>query len=326
MTDPQPPGPVTDPHPTPGTGPVTTAARAADTGPAGTRPAPADTTPAGAPGPTADSGPATAALFRRLVDDAGLFPPTALPMAEALERHRGDLAGGEPVLTHRFLCPATRLAELREHLTFPIRLGLILDTPDVPPLGDLTVELVETRRAPGETPAAVSARLADRLAGARLFVEVPPGEVAALPRDAAGHGLKFRCGGLTADAFPTAGDLGAAIAYCAEHGVPFKATAGLHHAVRHFDPSLGVDRHGFLNLVLAVCAAVAGHDPVPVLTLTDVGELTRLARAVPDGTAARARELLVSYGSCSTSTPVEDLRVLGLIGNLTGEPTEVENA
>ncbi|MER5621878.1 hypothetical protein ABT061_12625 [Streptosporangium sp. NPDC002544] len=261
-----------------------------------------------------DPGMGTAALFRGLVDDAGLFPPTGLPMTEALERHRNDLAGNDPVLTHRFLCPAGRLAELRDHLTFPIRLGLIMDTPALPPLDGLTVELVEVRQAPDETPQAVSERLADGLpAGARLFVEVPLDGRGPLPRDGSGPGLKFRCGGLTADAFPSAVDLGALIAHCAEYGVPFKATAGLHNAVRHFDSALGVDRHGFLNLVLAVCAATEGHDPVPVLKLTDVGELVRLARAVPQETATRARKLLVSYGSCSTSTPIEDLTALGLV-------------
>ncbi|MER6172055.1 hypothetical protein [Streptosporangium sp. NPDC001681] len=261
-----------------------------------------------------DPGMGTAALFRGLVDDAGLFPPTGLPMTEALERHRNDLADNDPVLTHRFLCPAGRLAELRDHLTFPIRLGLIMDTPALPPLDGLTVELVEVRQAPDETPQAVSERLADGLpAGARLFVEVPLDGRGPLPRDGSGPGLKFRCGGLTADAFPSAVDLGALIAHCAEYGVPFKATAGLHNAVRHFDSALGVDRHGFLNLVLAVCAATEGRDPVPVLKLTDVGELVRLARAVPQETATRARKLLVSYGSCSTSTPIEDLTALGLV-------------
>jgi len=254
----------------------------------------------------------TATLFRGLVDDAGLFPPTGLPMAEALERHRNDLAGNDPVLTHRFLCPAGRLAELRDHLTFPIRLGLILDVPGLPPLGDLAVELVEVRQAPGETPRAVSERLAIP-AGAALFVEVSPGDHASLPRDGSGPGLKFRCGGPTPDAFPSADDLGAVIAHCARYGVPFKATAGLHNAVRHFDSALGVDRHGFLNLLLAVCAAVQDRDPVPVLRLTDVGELVRLARAVPEDVSTRARELLVSYGSCSTSTPIEDLVALGLL-------------
>ncbi|GAA4225625.1 hypothetical protein FHR32_002249 [Streptosporangium album] len=250
-------------------------------------------------------GPAPEALFRGLVDDAGLFPPTALPMAEALRRHRADLAEGSPVLTHRFLCPASRLPELRAHLGSPVRLGLILDTPETPPLDGLVVELVEV---PGGRAIALDlpARQFVEVTAAQLPVDVPPGV-----------GLKIRCGGLTATAFPSAGDLGSFITHCAERDIPFKATAGLHNAVRHFYPPLGTDRHGFLNLVLAVCAAVEGRDPVPVLKTTDVGELVRLARAVPDDTAGRARRLLVSYGSCSTSTPIEDLRALGLITGVT---------
>ncbi|MFD0886171.1 hypothetical protein ACFQ08_16625, partial [Streptosporangium algeriense] len=58
---------------------------------------------------------------------------------------------------------------------------------------------------------------------------------------------------------------------------------------------------------------VEGRDPVPVLRSTDVGELVRLAREVSGEVATHARRLLVSYGSCSTSTPIEDLRALGLI-------------
>ncbi|NYF43075.1 hypothetical protein [Streptosporangium sandarakinum] len=280
----------------------------------------------------------TMSLFEALVDDAGLFPPTALPMADALRRHRDDLDAGSPVLTHRFLCPASRLAELRAHLeqagfpgagpraaeadqagrteradeagrtgragrvAEPIRLGLILDTPEVPPLDGLTVELVEVPGGRAVT-LDIPARQFVEVTAAQLPIDPPPGV-----------GLKIRCGGLTAAAFPTPRELGAFITHCAERGIPFKATAGLHNAVRHFHPGLGTDRHGFLNLVLGVCAAVEGRDPVPVLTTTDVGELVRLAQAVPDGTAERARRLLVSYGSCSTSTPIDDLTALGLIG------------
>ncbi|WP_156056484.1 hypothetical protein [Streptosporangium roseum] len=252
-------------------------------------------------------------LFHSLVDDAGLFPPTALPMAEALRRHRADLAGGSPVLTHRFLCPASRLPELRAHLDFPIRLGLILDTPDVPAPADLTDLAVELVEVPGGRAVALDlpARQFVEVTAAQLPVDVPPGV-----------GLKVRCGGLTAAAFPSAQDLGSFITYCAGRDIPFKATAGLHNAVRHFHPALGTDRHGFLNLVLAVCAAVEGRDPVPVLRSTDVGELVRLAQAVPDDTAGRARRLLVSYGSCSTSTPIEDLLALGLIIGTTADAEE----
>ena len=47
-------------------------------------------------------------LLAALVDDAGLFPPESLPMAEALTRHRADEAAGHLMLSGRFLCrPAT---------------------------------------------------------------------------------------------------------------------------------------------------------------------------------------------------------------------------
>ncbi|MGP3916807.1 hypothetical protein [Nonomuraea sp. 10N515B] len=252
----------------------------------------------------------TMILYTALVDDAGLFPPTSLHMDEALARHRRDQERGNPVLTHRFLCPASRLDRLRGKDFRPRRIGLIVDTPEVPAFDDLPVDIVEMP-LPGDTSVAA---LADRLGlpeGVRLFAEVTPGKLAITVPD--GTGLKVRCGGQVADAFPAVEQLAMFIRFCVDHDVPFKATAGLHHAVRHFDPSLGVDRHGFLNLTLAVCEAVEGRDPAPVLRATDVGHLVRLAQDVPEETAKRARRLLVSYGSCSTSTPLEDLRALGLI-------------
>jgi hypothetical protein len=249
-------------------------------------------------------------LFDALVDDAGLFPPTSLHMSDALARHRADLAGHNPLLTHRFLCPTSRLDELRRHDPGPIRLGLIVDTPVLPPLDRLTIDLVEACLAPGETIGALAARLRPP---APLFVEVPPAEIARVVKTARRHGLKVRCGGLTADAFPTPHELGEFVRLCVENGIRFKATAGLHHAVRHPDPTLGVYRHGFLNLVLATCAAVEGRDPAHLLELGDRAELVRLARAVPEETAGRARSLLVGYGSCNTRAPVEDLQALGLV-------------
>jgi fumarylacetoacetase len=262
-----------------------------------------------------DVGPVTTAisrLFTALVDDAGLFPPTLLPMSEALTRHYADEDDASPVLTHRFLCQAGRLHELRALLTRPIRVGLILDTPDFPDLSghaDIVVDLVEVALPPHSSMNALVDRVRRAESQARLFVEVPPTDLHRVPD---GVGLKVRCGGLTPELFPSTHELGSFVRNCVEQGVPFKATAGLHHAVRHPDASLGVYRHGFLNLVLAVCAAVEGRDPVSVLEIMEKRELEALARAVPPETARRARELLVSYGSCNTRTPIDDLRTLGL--------------
>ncbi|SDL18911.1 hypothetical protein SAMN05421874_11772 [Nonomuraea maritima] len=249
-------------------------------------------------------------LYNALVDDAGLFPPTSLHMDEALARHRRDLEGGHPVLTHRMLCPASRIDRLRDQADRPRRIGLILDTDEVPDFGDLPVDIVETTLPPGTSIAALAAKLS-LPPGVRLFVEVPAGRLGLdVP---AGAGLKVRCGGASADKFPPVEALAQFIRFCVDNNAPFKATAGLHHAVRHFDPSIGVDRHGFLNLLLGVCEAVEGRDPAPVLRTTDVGHLVRMANAVEDDTAERARHLLVSYGSCNTSAPLEDLQALGLI-------------
>ncbi len=265
---------------------------------------------------TADEEIAVSTLFRSLVDDAGLFPPTLLPMSRALARHYADEDAGNPVLTHRLVCPASRLDELRASLTRPVRVGVIVDTPLSPELLGLTscdpsveVELVEAPLPPDATVVDVAERLGPARSRARLFVEVSPTDLHHVPHDV---GLKVRCGGLNPEDFPSTHELGAFIRNCVEQGTPFKATAGLHRAVRHPDPSLGVYRHGFLNLVLAVCAAVQGRDPVPVLDGMDEDELVAMARAMPEEVARRARELFVSYGSCNTSTPIEELRALGL--------------
>ena len=47
-----------------------------------------------------------------LFDDAGLFPPAKLPMAEALTAHERASSGPHSRVVGPFLCPATRLAEL----------------------------------------------------------------------------------------------------------------------------------------------------------------------------------------------------------------------
>ena len=86
------------------------------------------------------------------------------------------------------------------------------------------------------------------------------------------------------------------IACCRDAGVPFKCTAGLHHAVRHGE------EHGFLN-ILAATTAPAGRLEA-VLAEEDASALD-VARA--------DRGLFVGFGSCSWREPVDDLIELGLL-------------
>ena len=68
---------------------------------------------------------------------------------------------------------------------------------------------------------------------------------------AAGSRAKFRTGGLAAELFPTPVELAAVICACRDRDLPFKLTAGLHHALRHTDPETGFTHHGFLNVLAA---------------------------------------------------------------------------
>jgi hypothetical protein len=100
--------------------------------------------------------------------------------------------------------------------------------------------------------------------------------------------------------------------------VPFKATAGLHHAVRYLDPVTGFTHHGFLNILVAVARAVRGAGELAVIAaLESVDAAALVAEAVDldTPTAARVRALFVSYGSCSTSDPITDLTALKLIAS-----------
>jgi len=136
-------------------------------------------------------------------------------------------------------------------------------------------------------------------------------------------GAKLRCGGRTAAAFPTSVQVVSFITACVARGLPFKATAGLHHPIRHYDPDLDVMRHGFLNLLTAAALAIEGCPEAELIdvveeTATDaftigVAGLSWRDRSVRVGDLVRTRREFASYGSCSFAEPTDDLVELGLI-------------
>ncbi len=138
-------------------------------------------------------------------------------------------------------------------------------------------------------------------------------------------GAKLRCGGVAAEAFPSPEQVAEFILACVEHDLPFKATAGLHHPVRHHDPDLGVMRHGFLNLLAATAFARAGFDRAQLLEVIDETDpaafaVTAAAASWRDhrvriGDLTRVRDQFAAYGSCSFSEPVDDLVALGMIAD-----------
>jgi hypothetical protein len=138
-------------------------------------------------------------------------------------------------------------------------------------------------------------------------------------------GFKARTGGVMARAFPTAHDLAAAICQCRRVGVFWKATAGLHHPLRHFDRSLGCAMHGFLNVLVASVldtvhqlevdqvAEILSDENQASFHFADDGLRWRDLAASNEQIAAARRTALVSFGSCSFDEPRTDLRALSLL-------------
>jgi hypothetical protein len=262
-------------------------------------------------------------LLGALIDHASLFPPASLDMPGAIAADRAARASEHAWILGRFIVPASRLGELPADAP---RLSVVLDGGE----GDLeavhearldgrVVELVEARIDPAwipDTQQLVDAKLGE---GVRAFWELAPGRglggaVAAVREARAG--AKIRCGGATV---PSVEGVAAFVAACRDAGVPFKATAGLHHAVRRGDA------HGFLNLLAAAVFAHAeglGEDGlVPLLAEEDPaafgldgdGLAVHGHRADAAAIAEARAELFVAYGSCSFDEPVADLSALGVL-------------
>jgi hypothetical protein len=284
--------------------------------------------------------PFTVADLAGLLDDAAVFPPGDAPLPDAVRAHlalRGTPHG--PLVGSLVLTPAHVAALggiLDETLAGaavpdggPVRVSVVVR--DVATLPD-TVAAIDAdprlRLAAVEV-AAVGGADAVRAALAAttglppdVEVWVEPGwgpDLAAaveLLREA-GRGLKLRTGGTTADAFPGEDALAAAVALAVGRGVRFKATAGLHHAVRHTDPATGFEHHGFGNLLLA--AAFAGTDGEAEvrewLARRDPQAVAAgLASLGPARLAAVRRDRFASFGTCDVHDPRRDLEALGLLG------------
>ncbi len=261
--------------------------------------------------------------FPLVLDDAAIFPPGNVPLPDAVRAH---LAHG--------VAPYADLVG-------PLVVGLA----DLPALAEATSDLPAGSIALSVTvPApALVADVVERVRGIRavrlaaLEVAVPEGVAVTdvvpvldaalagddvtvyveLPRDTRRDALvadlarssyraKLRTGGVRADLYPDEAELAAAVVALVRAGVPFKATAGLHHALRNTDPETWFEQHGFLNLLAATAAAGAGAGVDEVAAVL----AERDARRLPD---APTPTLLGSIGTCSITEPVDELTDLGLL-------------
>ena len=269
-------------------------------------------------------------LLEGLVDYAGLFPPASLDLPSAIREyadHRGDQ---EAWMLGHFICPESRLADILPFgALFPEESRLSISL--LPSPGESAAERVRkavaafaefTSRFDGTADlAVVEIRLSSDApeiqdlrgaalegADAQVFVEWNPhlGDIErrlrmvqqAREQGADTLGAKIRCGGTEASAFPTVHDVARFVRLCTALDIPFKATAGLHHPVRHDRD--GFTMHGFLNVFGAAALArngmedqealesiIAERDPA-AFRLTDGGFVWR-SHAMSEAQVADAR-------------------------------------
>jgi hypothetical protein len=269
-------------------------------------------------------------LFQHLIDDAAIFPPGNSPLDEAVTAHRAHREAAYAEALGSFVVTDLRLPEVvREGIPLTVVVtggaGSIEGVAKLANRARADLRGIEIALRDEEDPAGNARRVALAVATARddeliaedlpIYVELPHVGATARWMQAADvvaeheFRLKFRTGGLDAELFPHPHALSRWIEAALDRETPFKCTAGLHNAVAHTDPETGFDHHGFLNILAATEAALAGGSSLDVLAERDPATVAALAAKVPDGT----RRWFTSFGCCSVLEPLEDLANLGLV-------------
>jgi hypothetical protein len=285
-------------------------------------------------------------FFQSVLDYAGTFPPARLNLADAVSTYARAQTGAHAWLLGRFVLPASNLQEfeqlartiLRDPGQPPWPLSLIVTGDSFEQLERFNTEwrgrASITALEFGPLAAAEIDRLAGRVPDAvEAFFEVPlldgdlDGRVGAIARHHAA--AKIRTGGIVAGAFPTETEVVCFMTACAAARVAFKATAGLHHALRGRYPltydagSPQACMHGFLNVSVAAALVHAGASAAAVLEVLRESSpeafkfcqsgLMWRDRNIPTAVLAETRRhFFRSFGSCAFEQPVEELERLRL--------------
>ena len=290
---------------------------------------------------------AVTAALSGLIDYAGLFPPAGLPLDVVADQFGRYRAARHAWMLGRLVVPADRLAdaEAAAHragasVDEPWRVSALVGTADQSEA--IADALVDGQHRPRtvrvEAVEAVAGSADDIARLARIwpteferYVEIPADSdpaplMSAL--SAAGLFAKIRAGGVTPDRFPSTAQMARFLVRARDAGVPMKATAGLHHALRGdyrltYEPeSAKATMHGFLNLVLAATLLAAGKidEELAEACLDDdrpeAFKLSGRAGSWLNGVVTYSelsharRSLLRSVGSCSFDEPVAEIDAL----------------
>jgi hypothetical protein len=309
---------------------------------------------------SADAANPCSVLLRELIDYAGLFPPASLAMAASVAAFGTYSRSEWNWMLGRFIVPVARLGEFesafagmpapsdedlgRDEDIGTWRLSALLGPDPVADIdrlreyntrvaaaGALKKAVVESVEAKVAGPAEIARLSAIIPAELLAYFEIPLSNrsecIQALAES--GRRAKIRTGGETADKFPASESVIEFMRLCAVAGVPFKATAGLHHPLRSVHrftyqaASPSGMMHGFLNVFLAAAFLRAGMETEIAVQLLEEQSAAafqfdldavswRQHRLGWNEIAAARQNSAISFGSCSFTEPIDDLRSLSL--------------
>jgi hypothetical protein len=271
-----------------------------------------------------------------LFDYAGMFPPAGLGLEAAVRVYREYRQSHHAYALGCMVVSAKELSALGDALqedARDLKLSVVATDEDVETIQrhldkGMPIKMIEIKAADRSH----VERLKNKLpAGVDVYIELPMDlrnlDVADAVAEAGLH-AKLRLGGVVAESFPTTANVAAMLNELFKRGLAFKATAGLHHAVRgrypftyREDSERGM-MHGFMNLLYAAALVWFGGEEDDVTELLEEEGL--LAFRVTehsirwrdfDWSADELREVrtgfLRSIGTCSFIEPVRDMEALG---------------
>lgn len=288
------------------------------------------------------------AFLTGIIDYAGLFPPARLTMDDAVREYARYRQSEDKDLLGRFILPSSRLDEFSSasrsflstdgsahwHLSAIVSPG---NDADIDAISEFNAEqsgiAVDAIEMPVHSESEIEWAATHFGKSFALFLEPQLaadcdallGSIAKSQSNA-----KLRTGGVVPSAIPHAALVLRFIDSCARLNLPFKATAGLHHAIRgHYpltyerDAPRGV-MFGYLNVFLVAAFRRAGLAQPYLLELLQEGDASSIkfddagvtwrGNVVDSQCLAETRKsLAVSFGSCSFTEPVDEARQLHLI-------------
>ncbi|HEX7121919.1 MAG TPA: hypothetical protein VF178_06060, partial [Gemmatimonadaceae bacterium] len=271
------------------------------------------------------------AILAGAVDYAGLFPPASLDLARAAAEYEAYRTGPDAWALGRFVLPASRLAELGPLVPSDVHgapwsvsalvSSIEADSAAIRDFNRAMRERAVVDAVEARTPTAADVEsLATLVSPAvEVYCELPREaeiEAAVGAIAAIGARAKIRTGGVTPDAFPTTAQVLRVLRACHELGVPFKATAGLHHPLRGRYPltyDAGAprgDMYGYVNLILGAVLLWMGEDEATVTAMFDERDRRSLhfgddavrwqGHTLSVADIAQARAVFVrGFGACS---------------------------